>query len=114
MVGATLRKTLDLQCKNRAMTHVFRKIKSSRQHACFVACQIAVLNKQLVSPLSWNNPLAETSLGESYVLTIYRHLDAKEKHFLDVEGVYNILFYVEYCLEHLRKTNSWNIYPHLL
>ena len=56
----------------------------------FVACQIDVLNKQLVSPLSWNNPLSETSLGESYILTIYRHLDAKEKHLLDAEGVYNI------------------------
>ena len=56
----------------------------------FVACQIDVLNKQLASPLSWNNPLSETSLGESYILTTYRHLDAKEKHFLDVEGVYNI------------------------
>ena len=56
----------------------------------FVACQIDVLNKQLASPLSWNNPLSETSLGESYILTIYRHLDAKEKHFLDVKGVYNI------------------------
>ena len=56
----------------------------------FVACQIDVLNKQLVPPLSWNNPLSETSLGESYILTIYRHLDAKEKHLLDAEGVYNI------------------------
>ena len=56
----------------------------------FVACQIDVLNKQLVSPLSWNNPLSETLLGESYILTIYRHLDAKEKQLLDAEGVYNI------------------------
>ena len=56
----------------------------------FVACQIDVLNKQLVSPLSWNNPLSEVSLGESYILTIYRYLDAKKKHPLDAEGVYNI------------------------
>ena len=55
----------------------------------FVACQIDVLNKQIVSPHSWNNPLSET-LDESYILTIYRHLDAKEKHFLDAERVYNI------------------------
>ena len=57
----------------------------------FVACQMDVLNKQLVSPLSWDNPLSETSLDESYILTIYRHLDAKEKHFLDAEGVYNFM-----------------------
>ena len=56
----------------------------------FVACQIDVLNKQLVSSLSWNNPLSETSLGESYTLTIYRHLDAKVKHFLNAEGLYKI------------------------
>ena len=55
-----------------------------------VACQIDILNTQLGSPLSWNNPLSETPLGESYILTIYRHLNAKEKHFLDVERVYNI------------------------
>ena len=56
----------------------------------FVACQIDVLNKQLVSPLSWNKPLSEISSGESYILTIYRYLDAKKKHLLDAEGVYNI------------------------
>ena len=61
----------------------------------FVACQINVLNMQLASPLSWNNPLSETTLSESYILTIYEHLDAKKKHFLDVEGVYNVLFHVE-------------------
>ena len=53
-------------------------------------CQIDVLNKQLVSPVSWNNLLSETSFGESCILMIYKHLDAKEKHFVDVEGVYNI------------------------
>ena len=53
----------------------------------FVACQIDVVNKQLVSPLSWNNLLSETSLGESYILTIYRHLGAKKKHSLDVERI---------------------------
>ena len=39
----------------------------------FVPCQIDVLNKQLVSPVM-----------------SYRHLDAKEKHTLDIEGVYNM------------------------
>ena len=34
----------------------------------FVVCQID-FNMQLVSQLSWNNPLLETSLGESYILT---------------------------------------------
>ena len=48
----------------------------------FVARQNDVLNMQLVSLLSWNNPSSET-------ITIYRHLKAKEKHLLDDEGVYN-------------------------
>ena len=56
----------------------------------FVASQIDVFNRQLVSPLSWNNPLWETSLDESYILTIYRHPDAKEKYLLDAKEVYNI------------------------
>ena len=30
----------------------------------FAACQIDALNKQPISPLSWNNPLSETSLGK--------------------------------------------------
>ena len=38
----------------------------------FVACQIDILNKQLISPLSGNNPLSETLLDGSYILTIYR------------------------------------------
>ena len=57
----------------------------------FVACQIEVVNKQL----SWNKPLPETSLSESYTLTIYKHADAKKKHSLDVEGIYNVQFHVE-------------------
>ena len=57
----------------------------------FVACQTEVVNKQL----SWNKPLSETSLSESYTLTIYKHVDAKEKHSLDVEGIYNVQFHVE-------------------
>ena len=36
----------------------------------FVACKIDVVNKQLVSTFSWNKPLSEPSLGESYILTI--------------------------------------------
>ena len=36
----------------------------------FVACQSDVVNKQLVSPLSWNNSFSKTSFGESYILTI--------------------------------------------
>ena len=56
----------------------------------FVTCKIDVLNKQLVSPLSWNNPLSETSLDEWYILMSYRHLQGKEKHHLDAKGVFNI------------------------
>ena len=72
-----------------------RKSRAVANVHVFVACQIDVLNKQLVSPLIWNNPLPETSLPESDIRIIYRHLDAKEKHLLDVAGVYNILFHVE-------------------
>ena len=36
------------------------------------------------------NLLSEISLGESYILTIYKHLEFKEKHPLDVEGVNNM------------------------
>ena len=83
-----LGKVLDHQCQNRAMTHVFRNIKSSWQHPRFIilfARYIDILNKQFVSPLSGNNPLSETSLDESYILTIYRHLDAKEIYHWGVE-----------------------------
>ena len=38
----------------------------------FMVGQTDVVNKQLVSPLSWNNPLSETSVGKWYILIIYR------------------------------------------
>ena len=56
---------------------------SGKARAVGVACKIDV--KQL----SWNNPQSET-LFELYILMIYRYLYAKEKHSLDVEGVYNM------------------------
>ena len=62
------------------------KSRGVRNLYVFVACQIDVLNKQLVCPLSWNNLLSEASLGGSYILTIYRHLHAKEKFFFRVEN----------------------------
>ena len=34
----------------------------------FMTCQIDVVNKQLASVLSWNNPLWETLLGESHAV----------------------------------------------
>ena len=43
----------------------------------FVTCQTDVVNKQLVSSLSLNNPLSETLLGELYILTNYRYLEVK-------------------------------------
>ena len=75
--------------------HVFRKTKSSRQYARFLAlsnmaCQIDVVNKQLVSSLSWNNLASEISRGKSYILMIYKHLEFKEKDSLNVEGVYSM------------------------
>ena len=54
----------------------------------FVSCQIDVVNKQFFSSLSWNNPLPKTTLGESYILMIGRHLDVKKKHSLDLKFVF--------------------------
>ena len=45
-----------------------------------VVCQIHVVNNQLVSPLSLNNRLSGTPSWKSYILIIYKHLDAKEKN----------------------------------
>ena len=55
-----------------------------------VPCQIGVVNKQIVCPLSWNNQLSKTALGESYIMMTDRKLDAKKKLSLDVERVYNM------------------------
>ena len=44
-----------------------------------VVCQIDVGNNQLVSPLSSSNSLSGTLSRKSYILTIYKHLDVKEK-----------------------------------
>ena len=90
-----LGKTLELQCQNRATTPFSGKKRVVCNMHVFAVCQIDVLNKQLVSLLSWNNLLSETSLGESYIITIYRHLDVNEKHLLDAEGVYNIQSHIE-------------------
>ena len=81
---------MDLHCQNSAMTLSSGKPRALGNIHVFVAYQVHVVNKQLVSPLIWNNPLSEISLGESYILMINRHLDAKEKHSLDVKGVYNM------------------------
>ena len=85
-----LGKNLDLQCQNRAMTLSSGKSGVVGNMHVFVAYQIDVLNKQFVSPISRNNQLPETSIGESYILTICRHLDDKEENLLDTEGVYNM------------------------
>ena len=62
------------------MTQCSEKPTAISNMRVFVSCQIDVVNKQLVYPLSWNNPLSKTSLGELYILMICRHLDGKEKH----------------------------------
>ena len=80
MVTVTLRKN-----RIRTIFHVFWKIKS------FSNIQFCVVDKQLFSPLSWNNLLSKTSLGESSILINERHLDVKKKHYLDVEGVFYLL-----------------------
>ena len=55
-----------------------------------IACRIVVANEQFVPPLTWNNSLSEITLGESFIRTIYKHLNVKEKLSLDVEGIYNM------------------------
>ena len=62
----------------------------------FVSCQIDVVNKQFFSSLSWNNPLPKTTLGESYILMIGRHLDVKKKHSLDLKFVFYLLCFLIY------------------
>ena len=52
-----------------------------------MTCQIHVLNKQLASPFSWNNPLSETLIGQP---TITDGLHAKKKQHFGLEGVYNM------------------------
>ena len=80
MVTVTLRKN-----QIRTIFHVFWRIKS------FSNIQFCVVDKQLFSPLSWNNLLSKTSLDESSILISERHLDVKKKHYLDVEGVFYLL-----------------------
>ena len=67
----------------------------------FVPCQIDILNKQLVSPLSWNNSLSKRALGEPYILTIDRHVDIKKKHSLGVKEVYKISLHLKNTLLHV-------------
>ena len=61
----------------------------------FVPRQIVAVNKQLFSLLTWNNPLSKIVLGDSYILMIDGHLDAKEKLYLDFEGVYNLSYFFQ-------------------
>ena len=56
----------------------------------YVICQTDVVNKQLVSALSWNNHLSETSFGESYILHHLQRSKGQGKYSLDVEGVNNM------------------------
>ena len=61
----------------------------------FVPRQIVVVNKQLFSPLTWNNPLSKIVLDDSHILMIGEHLDAKKILSLDVEGVYNLSYFFQ-------------------
>ena len=61
----------------------------------FVPRQIVVVNKQYFSPLVWNNPLSKIVLGDSHILMIDGHLDAKKKLSLDAEGVYNLSYFFQ-------------------
>ena len=59
-----------------------------------VLCQIDVVNKQLISSLSWVIIIRKNFMV-SHILIICIHLDTKEKHSLDFEGVYNMPFHVK-------------------
>ena len=61
-----------------------------------VDCPTDVVNNQLVSQLNRNNPLSGSLSRKSYILMIYKHLDAKEKKSLDVHGVYNFMSKINY------------------
>ena len=79
MVGATLRENLDLQFQTEGWLIPSWKTRFVGNMRFFLTCQIDVVNKQLVPPISWNNPLPETALGESYILVIYRDLQSVTK-----------------------------------
>ena len=87
-MGATLRKNLGSPMPKPSDDSCLQEAVGNMH--VFVACQIDVVNKQLVSPLSWNDPESETSWGKSYILMLYKHLDTKKKHYLDVDGAYNM------------------------
>ena len=56
-----------------------------------------------------SNPLSKTSLGESYILEIYRHLDPKEKYLLCDEGVYNVILCRKQCFTLVLKGTLMSI-----
>ena len=56
MVEAILKKKTEPPMPNTAITHVSGKPRAVDNMHVFVVCQIDVVNKQFVSPLSWNNP----------------------------------------------------------
>ena len=56
---------------NRAMILILKKTSAVGNLHVFIACQIDFAKKQFDSPLSWNNLLSETSLDDSYILTIF-------------------------------------------
>ena len=71
MVAATLRKNLESPMGNTERWLIsWGKPRAVGNMHVFMTCQIDVVNKQLASLLSWNDPLWETLLGESYILTI--------------------------------------------
>ena len=79
MVKAILRKKLGPPMPKQNNGLVFRKTKRCKQYALF-PCKTDAVNKKFFSPLSRNSSLSKTALGESYILMIDRHLDAKKKH----------------------------------
>ena len=91
MVGATLRKKSWISSTKIEQWLISSgKPRAVENMYVTVACQVDLVKKQIVSPLSWNSLLSKTSLCESYVLTIYRYLEAKGKTLLGFEGFYNM------------------------
>ena len=75
LAAATLEKNLGSLMSKRSDDSCLQE-NQELQTTCTLSmtCQIDVVNKQLVPPLSWNYPFSKT-----YWWLIYRHVDAKAK-----------------------------------
>ena len=84
-----LGKTLDIQCQKRIINLSSGRPRAISNIDFFAPCQIDVANKQLFSPLIWNDLLSKTTLSKSYKIKTDKNLDVKEIHLS--ESQYNTL-----------------------